>query len=253
MLAVGSIVDYTDPRLSITDKHMPTRRTFLQHSLALGTGALLAACASSPPPAKKIAAKESAPVLNPPRTKRAPQATGELDAPPDIFDAATLDIDFWVKPRTLTVYRAASGEKADLLYWKDGEIIDPAYQELCHLLRDVQGGGVTVPMDPKLLELLWATQAFVARYGMNAPLEILSGYRTPESNKHLIEQGVPAARKSLHMEGRAADIRISNLDSEVLGNLIRSFRQGGVGFYYRQTKQGGWIHADTGLQRVWKG
>jgi uncharacterized protein YcbK (DUF882 family) len=175
-----------------------------------------------------------------------------VSPPPDIFDASTLDIDFWVKPRTLSVYRSATGEKAELLYWKDGEIREPAYQQLCHLLRDVQGG-VTREMDPRLLELLWATQAFVARYGMTAPLEILSGYRTPETNRHLIEQGVPAARKSLHMEGKAADIRIASLDSEVLGELIRSFRQGGVGFYYRQTKQGGWIHADTGLQRTWKG
>lgn len=174
------------------------------------------------------------------------------EPPPDIFDASTLDIDFWVKPRTISVTRPASGEKAALLYWKDGEINDPAYQELCHLLRDVQGG-VTVPMDPKLLELLWATQAFVARYGMSAPLEILSGYRTAATNRHLIETGVPAARKSLHMEARAADIRIANLDSGVLGSLISSFRQGGVGFYYRQSKQGGWIHADTGLQRTWKG
>jgi uncharacterized protein YcbK (DUF882 family) len=175
------------------------------------------------------------------------------DPPPDIFDASTLDIDFWVKPRTITLTRPASNEKADILYWKDGEIIDPAYQQLCHMLRDVNGGGVTVQMDPKLLELLWATQAFVARYGMNAPLEVLSGYRTPESNKRLIEEGVPAARKSLHMEARAADIRIANLDSGVLGDLVKSFRTGGVGFYYRKTKQGGWIHADTGLQRSWKG
>ena len=234
---------------------MPTRRTFLQQSLALGTGALMAACADSPP--RKTVIKEAppaSPVAVQPRPKPfAPAPDDDLNAPPDIFDAATLDIDFWVKPRTITLVRPESGEKANLLYWKDGEIIDPAYQELCHLLRDVNGGGVTVAMDPKLLELLWATQAFVARYGMTAPLQVLSGYRTPESNKHLIETGVPAARKSLHMDGKAADIRISNLDSEVLGNLIKSFRQGGVGFYYRQTKQGGWIHADTGVQRAWKG
>jgi uncharacterized protein YcbK (DUF882 family) len=55
------------------------------------------------------------------------------------------------------------------------------------------------------------------------------------------------------MQGRAADIRIANLNPEVLGGLIRSFRQGGVGYYYRASAQGGWIHADTGLQRVWKG
>jgi uncharacterized protein YcbK (DUF882 family) len=231
---------------------MGNRRDFLQQSLALGAGALLAGCASTPLPKPVVATVSPAPpqsnrLMAPPRT---PSYMAE--PPPDIFDASTLDIDFWVKPRTISVVRSASGEKAELQYWKDGEINDPAYQQLCHLLRDVQGG-VTVPMDPRLLELLWATQAFVARYGMNAPLEILSGYRTKETNQHLIEQGVPAARKSLHMEARAADIRIANLDSGVLGSLISSFRQGGVGFYYRQTKQGGWIHADTGLQRTWKG
>ena len=240
---------------------MPDRRNFLQRSLALGAGTLLGACASSQPYKSPVAQTTPSPPYAPPATPHGNSAANTTvvasanmaEPPPDIFDASTLDIDFWVKPRTITVLRPASGEKANLLYWKDGEIQEPAYQELCHLLRDVQGGGVTVAMDPKLLELLWATQAFVARYGMTAPVEILSGYRTPESNRHLIEQGVPAARKSLHMEGRAADIRIANLDSDVLGSLIKSFRQGGVGFYYRQTRQGGWIHADTGLQRTWKG
>ncbi|MDR3479657.1 MAG: DUF882 domain-containing protein [Burkholderiaceae bacterium] len=234
---------------------MPDRRHFLRQSLTLGAGALLSACASSPTPKNQspIASAAPAPAWPRPNPPHGNPPSREAEPPPDIFDASTLDIDFWVKPRTISVVRPASGEKAELQYWKDGEIDDPAYQQLCHMLRDVQGGGVTVPMDPKLLELLWATQAFVARYGMNAPLEILSGYRTAASNRRLIEEGVPAARKSLHMEARAADIRIANLDSGVLGSLIKSFRQGGVGFYYRQSKQGGWIHADTGLQRTWKG
>ncbi|MFL6660305.1 MAG: YcbK family protein [Massilia sp.] len=172
--------------------------------------------------------------------------------PPDIFDAQALDLEFWLKPRTLHVIRPASGERASLLYWKDGEIIDSAYQELCHLMRDVNGKE-SAPIDPKLFETLWGTQAFVARYGIEQPLEILSGYRTLKSNNKLIEQGVPAARQSLHIEGRAADIRIANLNAEVLGGLVRSFRQGGVGYYYREGPRGGWIHADTGLQRTWKG
>jgi len=182
----------------------------------------------------------------------APQAPADLTPPPDLFDAQVLDLDFWVKPRTLSVTRPASGEKAKLLYWKDGEVIDSAYQQLCHLLRDVNGKE-TAPIDPKLLEILWSTQAFIARYGLEQPLEILSGYRTPASNARLIEAGVPAARKSLHMQGKAADIRISSLTEEVLGGLVRSFRTGGVGYYYRSGPKGGWIHADTGLNRTWKG
>ena len=71
--------------------------------------------------------------------------------------------------------------------------------------------------------------------------------------QELIEQGVPAARQSLHMSGKAADVRIAGLTEEVLGGLVKSFRKGGVGFYYRSGPKGGWIHTDTGLNRTWKG
>jgi len=205
---------------------MASRRDFLHHSArlaALGAlGAPLAAVAT------------------------------DLQPPPDLFDSQALDLDFWVKPRTLSVTRPASGERASVLYWKDGEVIDSAYEQLCHLLRDVNGKA-TAKIDPKLLEMLWSTQAFIARYGLLQPLEILSGYRSPASNARLREAGIPAARQSLHMVGKAADIRIAGLNEEVLGGLIKSFRGGGVGYYYRATARGGWIHADTGLARTWKG
>ncbi len=230
---------------------MASRRHFLQHGLgvaALGVmSSPLIGCASSTvvssPPVSSFGTVPATKSL----MTRAP---GE--PPPDIFDAQALDLEFWLKPRVLEVTRPASGERAKLLYWKDGDIVDAAYQELCHLLRDVNGKQ-TAAIDPKLFETLWATQAFVARYGIDNPLEILSGYRTALSNRKLIEAGVPAARQSLHIEGRAADIRIANLNEEVLGTLVRSFRQGGVGYYYRAGVRGGWIHADTGLKRTWKG
>jgi uncharacterized protein YcbK (DUF882 family) len=224
---------------------MASRRDFLQHGLRLTALGLVAtpligqAAERTTRSASSAAAPADAPSI-------------DIAPPPDLFDAQVVDLDFWVKPRTLSVIRPASGERARVLYWKDGEVIDSAYQELCHMLRDVNGKA-SMAIDPKLLETLWAAQAFVERYGLDKPLEILSGYRTPASNNRLIEQGVPAARQSLHMSGKAADIRIAGLTEEVLGGLVRSFRQGGVGFYYRSGPKGGWIHADTGLNRTWKG
>jgi uncharacterized protein YcbK (DUF882 family) len=243
---------------------MATRREFLHHGLRLSAlGAIstpLIGCAHAVA-ANSVAAKSqsdksgSGKIATAPAPARviaeADESTG-MEPPPDIFDAQALDLDFWLKPRTLSVIRPQSGERAKVLYWRDGEVIDSAYQELCHLMRDVNGKE-TAAIDPKLFETLWGTQAFVARYGIDQPLEILSGYRTAKSNTKLIEQGVPAARQSLHIEGKAADIRIANLNAEVLGGLVRSFRQGGVGFYYRAGPKGGWIHADTGLKRTWKG
>ena len=250
---------------------MASRREFLQHSLGLTAASFISVpmigCASRtpvhsaaakpahPPPAQQ--ARAAAPAAVPPAQASASQqmvgrAGSELEPPPDIFDAQALDLEFWLKPRVIDVVRPASGERAKILYWRDGEIIDSAYQDLCHLLRDVNGKE-TARIDPKLFETLWGTQAFVARYGIEQPLEILSGYRTAASNQKLREAGVPAARQSLHIEGRAADIRLANLNAEVLGGLVKSFRQGGVGFYYRAGPRGGWIHADTGLKRTWQG
>lgn len=231
---------------------MLSRRNFLHQGLGLSSliAVPLIGCASPPPPKPKPAVAKRKSPSKPVQPAEAPSTA--MAPPPDIFDAQALDLEFWLKPRTLTVTRPASGEKASLLYWQDGEIIDSAYQQLCHLMRDVSGKE-TAPIDPKLFETMWGTQAFLARYGIEQPLEILSGYRTAKSNTKLIEQGVPAARQSLHIDGKAADIRIPNLNAEVLGGLVRSFRQGGVGFYYREGPRGGWIHADTGLQRTWKG
>jgi uncharacterized protein YcbK (DUF882 family) len=238
---------------------MVSRRNFLQQGLRLSTAGVIAVpligCGSAkaaPAPAHKKSLHAKAAPARPVQLAQVDAPSVGMAPPPDIFDAQALDLEFWLKPRTLHVTRPASGERASLLYWKDGEVIDSAYQELCHLLRDVNGKE-TAPIDPKLFETLWGTQAFVARYGIDQPLEILSGYRTAKSNNKLIEQGVPAARQSLHIDGKAADIRIPNLNAEVLGGLVRSFRQGGVGFYYREGPRGGWIHADTGLQRTWKG
>ena len=256
---------------------MASRREFLQQGLGLSAAGLLsvpligcasdsAARKSAGAAAKPAAAHVAAPaVITQARpaggmphasAQSAPSGlgsgSGEIEPPPDIFDAQLLDMEFWLKPRTIEVFRPASNERAKLLYWRDGEIIESAYQDLCHLLRDVNGKE-TALIDPKLFETLWGTQAFVQRYGIDTPLEILSGYRTSASNNKLREAGVPAARQSLHIEGRAADIRIANLNAEVLGGLVKSFRQGGVGFYYRAGPSGGWIHADTGLQRTWKG
>src|SRR5689334_20707694 len=100
---------------------MATRRDFLHRGAYLTALGLFAA------PFPSAHARKAAPDVG--------EAAPGLAPPPDLFDAQALDLDFWLKPRILSVTRPASGERARVLYWKDGDIIDSAYQELCHLMR----------------------------------------------------------------------------------------------------------------------
>ncbi|NJM32544.1 MAG: DUF882 domain-containing protein [Limnobacter sp.] len=182
----------------------------------------------------------------------AAQAATSMLPPPDLFDPDLLDLTFWLQPRTLNLVRPQSGEKLKITYWKDGDLNLNAYEQVCELLRDVQANRI-FRMDTQLIDTLWAAQAFVRRYGFEAPVEITSGYRSPETNSRLIEQGLPAARNSLHLRGQAADFCLNGLHPQILGQLVQGFQAGGVGFYFRVGAKGGWIHADTGPARQWRG
>lgn len=184
-----------------------------------------------------------------------PVAPGDktLTPPPDLFDASLVDLDFWSRPRELSMVRPQSGDRVSLTYWKDGHRDPSAYEQICQLLRDVQANQ-TARIDPQLIDTLWAAQAFCRRYGITAPLEITSGFRTAQTNNRLIEKGIPAARQSLHTQAKAADFKLNGLHPERLGALVQGFKAGGVGFYFRiGSNGGGWIHADTGPERAWVG
>jgi uncharacterized protein YcbK (DUF882 family) len=80
--------------------------------------------------------------------------------------------------------------------------------------------------------------------------EIISGYRSPESNDKMSSKpGSGVAKKSLHMQGRAMDVRLRNCDCAKLRDLALAAKQGGVGYYERSD----FVHIDTGAFRTWVG
>jgi uncharacterized protein YcbK (DUF882 family) len=159
------------------------------------------------------------------------------------FDPVYDDPGFWERPRVLDLVRVETGERVTLRYWADGEVVESGYEPICHLLRDVRVNRST-GMDPDLLDKLWVAQCITPG---DAPLEILSAYRTAVTNRL-----VGGARRSLHTLGQAVDFRIPGVRPSVLAHVLRGFEAegvevGGVGFYGR------WVHADTGDARAWKG
>lgn len=118
------------------------------------------------------------------------------------------------------------------------------YLSVCRILRDVNAG-VVAHIDVELMDLMFAIQSWLVSWGIDIPMQINSGYRTERTNSAI--EG--AARASLHVQGRAADIRMSGIPSDYLGRLAAIFGVGGVGFYAQRH----FTHIDTGSVRYWKG
>ena len=120
-----------------------------------------------------------------------------------------------------------------------------ALADVNRVLRDHRNGAVH-PIDPALLELLHAVAGHCER---DAEFEVISGYRSPESNAAMHARSRGVAAHSLHMEGRAIDVRLVGCDLARLRDAGLALAVGGVG-YYRGPQ---FVHLDTGRVRTWVG
>jgi uncharacterized protein YcbK (DUF882 family) len=114
------------------------------------------------------------------------------------------------------------------------------------LLRDFRVNQVK-PIDPELLDVLFELNGTLATA---QPFHVISGYRSPQTNNMLHERGGAksgVATHSLHMEGKAIDIRVPGVQLEHLRDAAKSLKAGGVGFYPGSN----FVHVDTGRVRYW--
>lgn len=151
-----------------------------------------------------------------------------------------------LEERNLELFNTHTNERAHVIF-KRGDQYDPtALETLKRLLRDHRNGEMH-DMDPRLFDQLFE----LARAANCHPhFEIISGYRSPESNNKMSAQaGSGVAKKSLHMQGRAMDVRLKHCDCAKLRDLALAAKQGGVGYYQRSD----FVHIDTGTFRSWVG
>jgi uncharacterized protein YcbK (DUF882 family) len=145
--------------------------------------------------------------------------------------------------RRLAFRNLHTGESLRTTFWAQGNYLNDELTAVNHVLRDHRSGEVH-PMDPKLLDLLFALQQSVA---VNGAFHIISGYRSPKTNQKLRSQGGGVAKKSLHMQGRAIDIRLPGCPLTQLRDAALALKAGGVGYYAKSD----FIHVDTGRVRRW--
>jgi uncharacterized protein YcbK (DUF882 family) len=146
--------------------------------------------------------------------------------------------------RRLSFYNLHTGERLNATYWAEGAYIEQELAAINRLLRDHRSGEVYA-IDRKLLDRLYTLQQ---QLDNNGTYQVISGYRSPATNAGLrkVSNG-GVAKRSLHMQGRAIDIRLPGVELKHLRQVALNQRAGGVGYYAKSN----FIHLDTGRTRFW--
>jgi len=147
------------------------------------------------------------------------------------------------RSRSLLIHNLHTEEQVELTYFESGQYISGALNALNYLLRDHRSGDIC-QIDPALLDLLYDLQFSL---GGNKLIQVISAYRSPKTNTLLRKKSSGVALKSLHMQGKAIDIRIAGINSKVIQQASIALARGGVGYYRRSD----FVHIDTGNVRYW--
>ncbi|MEQ8659346.1 MAG: DUF882 domain-containing protein [Gammaproteobacteria bacterium] len=145
--------------------------------------------------------------------------------------------------RRLAFEHLHTGERVDVTYHAGGRYDDHALAAINHLLRDFRTGEVRV-IETALLDQLSLLHAAL---GADAPFQVISGYRSPATNQMLRRTSGGVARRSLHMDGRAIDVRLADTRTARLREVAAGLALGGVGYYAKSD----FVHLDTGRPRQW--
>lgn len=145
--------------------------------------------------------------------------------------------------RNLQLCNEHTGEAVNVTYWENGHYDPRALKEINFILRDHHNDEVT-DIDPRLLDLL---SNLHRRVGSKQPFQVVCGYRSPQTNALLVSEHGGVASNSLHMVGKAIDIRLADRNPRQVRDAAKSLRLGGVGYYARPA----FVHVDTGSVRYW--
>lgn len=146
--------------------------------------------------------------------------------------------------RGLSFYNTHTGERDAAEYCRDGCLVPGSLVRINHILRDTRTEEV-MDIDVGLLDLLTLLAAELAAA---EPFHVISGYRSPKTNEYLrTHGGGGVAANSLHLVGKAVDIRVPGVALRRLYDAAVGLRRGGVGLYPASD----FVHVDVGRVRTW--
>src|SRR6185503_4535357 len=127
--------------------------------------------------------------------------------------------------RKLSFQNLHTGERLRVDYWIEGNYVPEALQTVNHLLRDFRTGDVH-PIEPRLLDALSSLRGMLET---ESDFHVISAYRSPKTNEILHERSAGVASTSLHMRGKAIDVRLNDRPLPRLREAALRLGAGGVG------------------------
>lgn len=149
------------------------------------------------------------------------------------------------KTRSLKLYYLHTGERADIIYKRNGKYVKSGLKKINRFLRDWRRNEPT-KMDPRLLDLVWEVYR---ESGSRKHIHVISGYRSPKTNSMLRKRGRGVASKSQHTYGKALDFYLPDVKLSKLRRIGLIKQAGGVGYYPKSGSP--FVHLDTGRVRHW--
>jgi uncharacterized protein YcbK (DUF882 family) len=147
--------------------------------------------------------------------------------------------------RTISLSSAHTNEAGSFTYMVNGTYDSAVLDKLNWFLRDWRHDEKTT-MDPRLFDLVWEVYR---ESGSSEPIDVLSAYRSPETNAMLRRRSRQVAEHSQHMMGKAIDAHFLDVPTSKIRDIAMRLQAGGVGFY--PTGNTPWIHIDSGSVRYW--
>ncbi|WP_250955343.1 DUF882 domain-containing protein [Rhizobium sp. CG5] len=147
--------------------------------------------------------------------------------------------------RTLKIHFVHTGEKAAITFKRNGRYDANGLKQLNNIVRDWRRNQPT-KMDPRLFDLVWEVYT---RAGASGYINVVSGYRSPETNSMLRSRSKGVAKESQHMRGTAMDFYIPGVPLKTLRELGIKMQAGGVGYYPNSGSP--FVHMDVAGVRAW--
>jgi uncharacterized protein YcbK (DUF882 family) len=180
---------------------------------------------------------------NPNLSRRNAMLTGIIALGATCVPNVSLASLFTGSPRELKLNNLHTGEQLVTRYFDGKNYQRSELKKINHLCRDFRANEIT-EMDKRLFDQITAIQRTI---GCNKQVQIISGYRSPATNKMLSARSSGVAKKSLHMLGQAIDFRLQDVPLIEVKKAALSLQAGGVGYYPNSN----FVHIDTGRFRTW--